>query len=83
MLELTRKLGESIVIDDEIVVTVTAVQGGRVKLSLEAPKNRRIMRGEIAGGAQSPSPARDEATWTRTGTDGARSPVVTVPTSAK
>lgn len=48
MLVLTRKLGESIVIGDDIVVRVSAVQGSRVKLAIEAPRARRILRGEIA-----------------------------------
>jgi carbon storage regulator len=48
MLVLSRKLGETVVIDDEIVLKVTQVQGNRVKLSLEAPRSRRILRGEIA-----------------------------------
>jgi carbon storage regulator len=48
MLVLSRKLGESIVIDDEIVLKVTEVQGKRVKLSLQAPRERRILRAEIA-----------------------------------
>lgn len=47
MLVLTRKLGESIVIDDDIIVRVTAVQGNRVKVAIEAPRSRRILRGEI------------------------------------
>lgn len=73
MLVLTRKLGESIVIDDEIVVKVTAVQGNRVKLSLDAPVSRRIMRGEIAEGVKnSPAPPQEESGWGRTGTESAR-----------
>jgi carbon storage regulator len=82
MLVLTRKLGESIVIDDEVVVTVTAVQGSRVKLSLEAPKSRRIMRGEIAGEA---SPTQHEAqSWSSTGTEAVRAtPIASNLTHAK
>jgi len=49
MLVLSRKLGETIVIGDDIVVRVASVQGNRVKLAIEAPQSRRIMRGEIAG----------------------------------
>lgn len=72
MLVLTRKLGESIVIDEEIVLTVTAVQGSRVKLSLDAPKSRRIMRGEIAGDVKSAGQSAGEINWSRTGTDASR-----------
>lgn len=65
MLVLTRKIGESIVIDDEIVLKVTAIQGNRVKVSLEAPQSRRILRGEIAEGATKAQPPATETSWTR------------------
>jgi carbon storage regulator len=48
MLVLSRKIGESIVIDDDIKITVSAVQGGRVKLCVDAPRSRRVVRAEVA-----------------------------------
>lgn len=47
MLVLSRKQGESIQIDEDIFVTVTQVKGGRVRLSIEAPKHVRIVRKEV------------------------------------
>ncbi|MCP4783126.1 MAG: carbon storage regulator [Fuerstiella sp.] len=47
MLVLSRKPGESIQIDDNIFVTVSEVKGGRVRLSIEAPRTVRIMRQEV------------------------------------
>ncbi|MEO2014579.1 MAG: carbon storage regulator CsrA [Fuerstiella sp.] len=47
MLVLSRKTGESIQIDDNIFVTVSEVKGGRVRLSIEAPRSVRIMRQEV------------------------------------
>ncbi|MCP4506068.1 MAG: carbon storage regulator CsrA [Fuerstiella sp.] len=47
MLVLSRKTGESIQIDDDILVTVSEVKGGRVRLSIEAPRSIRIVRQEI------------------------------------
>lgn len=47
MLALTRKVGERIVIDDNIVVTIIDVKGDNVRIALEAPKNIKIYRGEI------------------------------------
>ncbi len=47
MLALTRKTGESIVIDDNIIIEVLAVQEGRVKLGLDAPREMRILRKEV------------------------------------
>ena len=51
MLVLTRKAGESVVIDGDIVIKVSQVQGNRVKLCIEAPKSHRIVRAEIASDA--------------------------------
>ena len=47
MLILTRKVGESIRIGDDIVVTVTKLSGNRVQFGVEAPKDIRIVRGEL------------------------------------
>jgi carbon storage regulator len=47
MLVLSRKKGESIVIDDQIEVTVIAVEGDTIKLGIEAPKNISIHRKEV------------------------------------
>ena len=46
MLVLTRKIGEEICIGNDIVVKVTAIQGGRVRLGIQAPRERRITRPE-------------------------------------
>ena len=46
MLVLTRKLGEEILIGDDIVLKVTAMQGGRVRIGIDAPKHHRIVRSE-------------------------------------
>ena len=48
MLVLSRKSGEAIQISDDITLTVSRVRGGRVRLSIEAPKNIRILRKEVA-----------------------------------
>ncbi|RNF38781.1 carbon storage regulator CsrA [Planococcus salinus] len=47
MLVLGRKKGESIVIDDDIEITVTAVDGDMVKLGINAPKHITIHRKEV------------------------------------
>ena len=47
MLVLTRKLGESIAIDDRIRITVVALKGNQVKLGIEAPAETKIYRSEI------------------------------------
>jgi carbon storage regulator len=47
MLVLSRKPGESIVIDNDITVTVVGIEGGRVKLGFDAPRAVPIHRTEV------------------------------------
>lgn len=47
MLILTRKTEQSIIIDGNIVVTVLAVDGERVKLGIRAPAQVSVLREEI------------------------------------
>ena len=52
MLVLTRKTSERIMIGDNVVVTVSKIQGNRVWIGLEAPESVRIVRQEIAAKPQ-------------------------------
>ncbi len=47
MLILTRKLGESITIGDNIKVSVLAIHGRQVRIGIEAPANVIVHREEI------------------------------------
>lgn len=47
MLVLTRKVGERLVIGDEVVITVSEVKGENIRLAIDAPKTVKIYRGEI------------------------------------
>lgn len=47
MLILTRKPEQSIIINDDIVVTVLAVDGDRVKLGIRAPAEITVLREEV------------------------------------
>lgn len=47
MLVLNRKKGETIVIGDNIRLTVIDVQGDQIKIGIDAPKNVTIYREEI------------------------------------
>ncbi len=47
MLALTRKKGETIVINDDIEITVLGTNGDQVKLGISAPKNIPVFRKEI------------------------------------
>ena len=47
MLVLTRRINESIVINDDVSVLVVEVRGDRVRLGIEAPKNVSVHRKEV------------------------------------
>jgi carbon storage regulator len=50
MLVLTRRKDEEIFIDGGISVRVLKIEGGQVRLGVEAPKETVIMRGELMEG---------------------------------
>jgi carbon storage regulator len=52
---LTRNQNQSIVIDDDIKVTVISDRHGQVKLGIEAPDNIEIWREEIYNQIKEPS----------------------------
>jgi len=47
MLVLTRKIGEGIVIDEDVRVTLLEDRDGKIRLGIEAPKEKKIYRQEI------------------------------------
>ena len=47
MLILSRNVGESIIINDDIVVTILGVHRGQVRIGIEAPRDIQIHREEI------------------------------------
>lgn len=47
MLVISRKADESITIGDHIVVTILGIEGDRVKLGIEAPREMTILRQEV------------------------------------
>jgi carbon storage regulator CsrA len=58
MLVLSRKIGEQLIIGDDISVTVAAICGNQVRLGILAPPDVRILRTELctpeASGSGSP-----------------------------
>jgi carbon storage regulator CsrA len=52
MLVLSRKIGERIHIGNDIVLEVRRISGNRVTLALEAPRDMRILRGELEQAAK-------------------------------
>ncbi|VTU08863.1 carbon storage regulator CsrA [Actinobacillus porcinus] len=47
MLILTRKVGENLLIGDNISITVLSVRGNQVKIGVDAPKDVSVHREEI------------------------------------
>jgi len=69
MLILTRRVGETVMIGDEVTVTVLGVKGNQVRLGVNAPKHvavhreeiyERIQREKEGGGATAEEPATAE-----------------------
>lgn len=53
MLVLSRKINESIVINENIVITVVEVRGDKVRLGVVAPKDVAVHRQEVFDAIQS------------------------------
>lgn len=47
MLVLSRKIGDSIKIGDNIEIVINRISGNRVTIGVDAPKDVRILRGEV------------------------------------
>ena len=47
MLILTRKIGESIIIGDNVKVTILGVEGRQIRVGIDAPKEISVHRQEI------------------------------------
>jgi carbon storage regulator CsrA len=61
MLVLTRKLMEKVYIGDEICVTVVRLEGGQVRLGIDAPRSIPVLRAEIRSRAH-PNPEQPVTT---------------------
>jgi carbon storage regulator len=56
MLILTRKIDESVIVGDDVKITVLGVKGGQVRLGIDAPKHISVHRQEIYDRIQDESP---------------------------
>ena len=52
MLVLHRKKGESLIINDNIRITILDISGEKVKIAVEAPKEIPILRSELVNAAE-------------------------------
>ena len=62
MLVLSRKKNESIIINDNITVTVIEIRGDKVRLGIEAPKDVSVHRREVYEAIHGHSPQAPAAT---------------------
>ena len=61
MLVLTRKLGESIAIDDHIKIVVVQIKGKQVRLGIKAPNDTKIHREEVYQAIQDENSAASQS----------------------
>ncbi len=47
MLVLTRKMGDGIVIGDDITIKIIEIKGGAIRIGIDAPKECKIYRQEV------------------------------------
>ena len=60
MLILTRRIGETVIIGDNISLTILTVRGNQVRLGINAPKSVPVHRKEIYDRIQSGQPHQDD-----------------------
>lgn len=47
MLVVTRKTGETIVIEGDIIIQIIQIRGQKVRVGIDAPKSKKVQRGEL------------------------------------
>lgn len=65
MLILTRRIGESVIINEDITVTVLGVKGNQIRIGVDAPRHVSVHREEIYQRVKKEELEEEEATPNR------------------
>lgn len=60
MLILTRRIGESVIVGDDVTITILGVKGNQVRLGINAPKDVSVHREEIYRRIQGEKSQKDD-----------------------
>ena len=67
MLVISRKIGETLVIDGRITITVVGMRGRQIRIGIVAPADVRVLRGELEPFAHTPAATNANATVANAG----------------
>jgi carbon storage regulator len=65
MLILTRRIGETLIIGDDVKVTVLAIQGNQVRIGVDAPKSISVHREEIYNKIEEEKINKPDVEWVK------------------
>ena len=68
MLVLTRRVGEKLIIGEDVIVTVLGVKGMQVRVGIEAPRDVMVNREEIYQRILKEQKALKDTQWVKVGT---------------
>lgn len=83
MLILSRRIGEKLIIGDNVTVTILAVKGNQVRIGIEAPRNVRVDREEIHERIMKEEEARKNSEWATASTGASNGALRTLSLSGK